>query len=247
MRVHDDARAAGVARSVNARAFTLGKDVVFGAGEYSSGMSAGRKLLAHELTHVVQQRGGNVQHRKTEIQRSVCTERPYSEDCSRYVGNGLSSCEFYRCREANNECACGSRGYYMGYGFKYCNRFNRHTRSRLSRAGQRWLDKTTRCLQAYIDNSIPWNTPCDAVKNRAFSSHPSCYVRSGICFLPISDWNVILSTIAISDNDLGQAIKTGVSCIANWAPLAFPIHSLSAGGGFRGLMDRDRRRQMEAR
>lgn len=57
VRVHSDARAARVARSVNARAFTLGRNVVFGAGEYFPGSSSGRKLLAHELTHVVQQQG----------------------------------------------------------------------------------------------------------------------------------------------------------------------------------------------
>ncbi|MEN8177723.1 MAG: DUF4157 domain-containing protein [Pseudomonadota bacterium] len=55
VRVHDDMRAATLARSINARAFTIGHNVVFGAGEYSSGTSSGRKLLAHELTHVVQQ------------------------------------------------------------------------------------------------------------------------------------------------------------------------------------------------
>jgi hypothetical protein len=56
VRVHDDTRAAGIAQSVNARAFTLGRDVVFGAGEYSSDEMTGKKLFAHELTHVVQQR-----------------------------------------------------------------------------------------------------------------------------------------------------------------------------------------------
>jgi len=55
VRVHSDAQAAHVAQSVNARAFTLGHDVVFGAGQYSPATSSGRKLLAHELTHVVQQ------------------------------------------------------------------------------------------------------------------------------------------------------------------------------------------------
>lgn len=57
VRVHSDARAAHVARSINARAFTLGHDVVFGAGRYSPGNSSGRKLFAHELTHVIQQNG----------------------------------------------------------------------------------------------------------------------------------------------------------------------------------------------
>jgi len=60
VRVHSDMRAANVARSINARAFTLGRDVVFGAGEYSPETSLGRKLLAHELTHVVQQNSAPV-------------------------------------------------------------------------------------------------------------------------------------------------------------------------------------------
>jgi len=58
VRVHNDMLAASVTRSVNARAFTHGRNVVFGAGEFSSNTLAGRKLLAHELTHVVQQNGG---------------------------------------------------------------------------------------------------------------------------------------------------------------------------------------------
>ncbi len=65
VRVHSDARAAHIARSVNARAFTLGRDVVFGARQYSPGTSSGRKLLAHELTHVVQQNGGSYAKQKT--------------------------------------------------------------------------------------------------------------------------------------------------------------------------------------
>jgi hypothetical protein len=55
VRVHTGAGADTAARSMGARAFTLGHDVAFGAGQYTSGTQAGRKLLAHELTHVVQQ------------------------------------------------------------------------------------------------------------------------------------------------------------------------------------------------
>lgn len=55
VRVHTDAGAAQSAQALNARAFTLGRDVVFVAGQYSPGTTAGRRLLAHELAHVVQQ------------------------------------------------------------------------------------------------------------------------------------------------------------------------------------------------
>jgi hypothetical protein len=57
VRVHTDPTADALARSVSARAFTTGTDVYFAAGEYRPGSSDGDSLLAHELTHVTQQRG----------------------------------------------------------------------------------------------------------------------------------------------------------------------------------------------
>jgi len=56
VRVHTDSSAAGLAQAVNARAFTLGQDVVFGAGQYAPEHEEGKKLVAHELTHVIQQK-----------------------------------------------------------------------------------------------------------------------------------------------------------------------------------------------
>src|SRR5262245_5616841 len=55
VRVHADARAAESSRAVNALAYTVGSDVVFASGQYAPGTRTGQKLLAHELTHVVQQ------------------------------------------------------------------------------------------------------------------------------------------------------------------------------------------------
>jgi len=57
VRVHTDARAAESARAVSAVAYTVGRNIVFGAGRYAPDTGAGRRLLAHELTHVVQQAG----------------------------------------------------------------------------------------------------------------------------------------------------------------------------------------------
>ena len=57
VRVHTDAQAAESTRAVNALAYTFGHNVVFGAGKYAPQASAGQQLLAHELTHVVQQEG----------------------------------------------------------------------------------------------------------------------------------------------------------------------------------------------
>ena len=55
IRVHTDARAADSARAVAARAYTVGRDIVFASGQFSPGSDAGLRLLAHELTHTVQQ------------------------------------------------------------------------------------------------------------------------------------------------------------------------------------------------
>jgi hypothetical protein len=57
VRVHTDERAASAASAVDAAAYTLGRDIVFGAGRYAPGSPAGDRLLAHELTHVIQQGG----------------------------------------------------------------------------------------------------------------------------------------------------------------------------------------------
>ncbi len=57
VRVHASGEAADSARAVNALAYTVGRDIVFGAGQFAPATHQGQKLLAHELTHVVQQRG----------------------------------------------------------------------------------------------------------------------------------------------------------------------------------------------
>lgn len=55
VRVHTDGKAAESARAVNALAYTVGRDVVFGTGQFRQGIVANQQLLAHELMHVIQQ------------------------------------------------------------------------------------------------------------------------------------------------------------------------------------------------
>jgi hypothetical protein len=56
VRIYADEEAAESAKALNARAYTIGQHIVFGSGQYATGTREGRTLLAHELTHVVQQR-----------------------------------------------------------------------------------------------------------------------------------------------------------------------------------------------
>jgi hypothetical protein len=73
VRIHTDSTANQSARAIDARAYTLGKDIVFGAGEYAPSASAGRRLLAHEVAHIVQQSksGGGAPSTSSELEADI--------------------------------------------------------------------------------------------------------------------------------------------------------------------------------
>jgi|GEM_PF-1656735 len=71
VRVHTDSDSAGLNQSLQARAFTTGQDIFFGSGEYNPGTSAGKELVAHELTHVVQQNGAGIRRWKLKRESTV--------------------------------------------------------------------------------------------------------------------------------------------------------------------------------
>jgi hypothetical protein len=82
VRIHSDARAAASAQSLNALAYTIGTDVVFAASQFSPATTQGRKLLAHELTHVVQQGQGASSVRPAPrglVQREATSVQPAPE------------------------------------------------------------------------------------------------------------------------------------------------------------------------
>ncbi len=83
VRVHTDSKASETAKAINAKAFTTGKDVVFGTGQYSPETSSGKRLLAHELTHVSQQQN----HRETLRKQGGATlkKREYGKESEEYA------------------------------------------------------------------------------------------------------------------------------------------------------------------
>ena len=119
--------------------------------------------------------GSRAYHRSAVITIRPVSEPATSEDCGALIGN----CEFYLCREQRHPC--GEKGYYKGYGYKYCERFIL-LESRLSSPGKDWVRKARRCLQEHIHRNIPIDTPCPKAKQSAFDSHPRCYVLGGVCF-----------------------------------------------------------------
>ncbi|MEH2334320.1 eCIS core domain-containing protein [Nostoc sp.] len=96
VKVHTDGQSDQLNRSIQARAFTTGQDVFFRQGEYNPGSRGGQELLAHELTHVVQQNGGAVQRQidrivtPTVIQRFATTYTP-DADHAYTGGKGITA------------------------------------------------------------------------------------------------------------------------------------------------------------
>ncbi|MFT3823214.1 MAG: DUF4157 domain-containing protein [Chitinophagaceae bacterium] len=101
VRVHTDNAAAGSARSVNALAYTAGNHIVFNSGQYAPGTHSGKQLLAHELTHVIQQAGTNIP--ANNIQRAIGD------------GHDLRSENFSGDPELE-ACYDGDNAYYLRYG-----------------------------------------------------------------------------------------------------------------------------------
>ncbi|MEN6488607.1 MAG: DUF4157 domain-containing protein [Smithella sp.] len=77
VRVHTDERAAKSAQEVNALAYTVGRNISFGSGQFAPETEAGRKLLAHELTHVLQNEIYNTAPDR--LQRQALPRRPAAE------------------------------------------------------------------------------------------------------------------------------------------------------------------------
>jgi hypothetical protein len=125
----------------------------------------------------------------------ACT-RPHTLDCSFY-----SAC-------LERSTPCGAQGYALGFGEKYCTAFRS---AKLSPTGQRWVERTMRCLQEALVPEVvsagefskaPASAArCEEVFDKAFASHPACYTakESSVCFLPPSDVVAVLDTIGIRE------------------------------------------------
>jgi hypothetical protein len=89
VRVHTDSGAAGVANNLKARAFTLGRDIAFGSGEYAPGSLIGDALIAHELAHVVQQ--GDAVSSATPLPKAQAESHGLEEDADKSAVGAVAS------------------------------------------------------------------------------------------------------------------------------------------------------------
>ncbi|HEY2990878.1 MAG TPA: DUF4157 domain-containing protein [Candidatus Binatia bacterium] len=91
VRVHTDAKAADSALAVDALAYTVGRDLVFGAGRYAPETAAGRRLLAHELTHSVQQDGAESNHSSIVLGEKNSASESEAAHAGHAIATGSSS------------------------------------------------------------------------------------------------------------------------------------------------------------
>ncbi|RPA80454.1 hypothetical protein BJ508DRAFT_195319, partial [Ascobolus immersus RN42] len=125
------------------------------------------------------------------------------------------SCSFYNtCLESKYKC--GSSGYPLGYGKKYCDAFSAN-RSKFSKAGQKWVDSTMECLQVFLVPHTSGST-CKKIKDTAFKSHSDCYIYNGICDLSWGDLWQVFQTVDFADLFGGvanavEAFQTGAACL----------------------------------
>ncbi|MCP4136413.1 MAG: DUF4157 domain-containing protein, partial [bacterium] len=89
VRIHTGNKADFLNRSINARAFTTGKDIFFAKGEFSPGSRSGKVLLAHELTHVVQQNKG-LRAKRPVLEKYRISRKPVSADVKLSAGTMIS-------------------------------------------------------------------------------------------------------------------------------------------------------------
>jgi hypothetical protein len=145
-------------------------------------------------------------------------EAPLASSCAAPVER---TCAFYSaCLEAAQPC--GESGYAIGYGEKYCSRYD--VDDRFSPQGIAWRDAVLHCLQVSLANELPkvGTMTCDAITTFAFDSHPRCYTEGpSICFLPFSDITNVIGVIdgkdLLSLRSAKQMASVAGTCLAQIA------------------------------
>jgi len=106
VRIHVGQRAAESAASIQAKAYTSGQSVVFGAGQYKPETESGKRLLAHELAHVGQQNGGIMRQETAPTEPKPAEPAPASG--SQEAGAAPSACQNYAPAEVSAEGSAGT-------------------------------------------------------------------------------------------------------------------------------------------
>ncbi|KND04330.1 uncharacterized protein SPPG_00060 [Spizellomyces punctatus DAOM BR117] len=131
------------------------------------------------------------------------------------------TCTFYAsCLEV--AIPCGPDGYALGYGNKFCSKFQASA-DKFTDAGEQWMYNVMSCLQHSLVPKLPNNSTnspkpmsCSELKSFAYGTHPNCYLSAGVCTLAPKDWIVLLEVIGIQElftiETIEQALAVAKGC-----------------------------------
>lgn len=144
---------------------------------------------------------------------STCSEDRF---CTDLANSG--ECDFYTCFE--NRRNCGTNGYMLGYGGKYCNKFGQHF-NKFNEAGRNWIVCARKCLTKALIGSYQTSAPagyrCDNITDYAFHTHVDCYVNCGFCHIWSTNKLALLSVYDLSDflarRAITQVLEVAKKCV----------------------------------
>lgn len=137
----------------------------------------------------------------------------------------LGDCEFYTCFE--NRRRCGSDGYMLQYGRRYCYKFGEQY-DRFTEAGKQWLLCARQCLTSALTDTylsdVPAGYDCDRVRSLAFHTHVGCYIDCGFCDIWSTNKMALFKVYRLSDffqlRAIAQVNSVAYQCITD------AIHSI---------------------
>lgn len=177
VRIHTGSDAVQMNQGLNAKAFTHGLDIYFNRGQYNPESTAGRRLLAHELTHVVQQKEKKI-HRKAKRKdnRLHIGEEQGADPMKDYQGSGSTSCDTASGRiiiavteHCAGDCVSQHENVHRRDRASCCRRVRRCIRRAGGNAARR-----TRCLTTF---RTWWPRLSDWTEHRAYRREVQCLNR----------------------------------------------------------------------
>jgi hypothetical protein len=157
--VHTDESAERSARTINAHAYTVGNDIVFGRGRFDSNAREGRRLLAHELTHVVQQSAGHAP-------RAVARQPADAEKDKPKAPPKAPKCDTGCAQRWGQDTTCSKWGFRVGE--------REHAPHYVYRGGK---GKKVKDLFIPCCNSWPWSLEDYARRQLGLNGAASCPVQ----------------------------------------------------------------------
>jgi hypothetical protein len=123
---------------------------------------------------------------------ALCVNGYAGESCRDAIRDG--SCEYYLCEEASHHF--GAEGYFLRFAHPYCLKFFGEVIHQMSPSGAEWMRRVGRCLQEDLLASHGDTTGAEELEAAAISLHAECYLRTGLCALPLQDRLLVMETIA---------------------------------------------------